>query len=250
MSGHSKWSQIKRKKGVSDQRRGQLFTKLAREIIVAVKEGGPDPANNFRLRLTVQKARDNNMPTDNIERAIIKGSGEAGGAALSEITLEGYGPHGVAVMVEALTDNRNRTVQEVRSAFTRYGGSLASSGAVSWLFDNRGVIVVEADGSQAEDLALVAIDAGAEDVKEEKGYVEILTTPQNLEMVRKAVEKIKPPVSAEVQRVAKKTVTLGENEAIKTVKFLDHLEELEDVQSVCSNLEYSEAVLEKLQAQA
>jgi YebC/PmpR family DNA-binding regulatory protein len=250
MSGHSKWSQIKRQKGVADQRRGQVFTKLAREIIVAVKEGGPDPANNFRLRLTIQKAKDNNMPTDNIERAIKKGSGEGGAAALSELTLEGYGPHGVAVLVEALTDNRNRTVQEVRSTFTRHGGSLASSGAVSWLFDNRGVIVVETDGTKGEELALAAIDAGADDVKEEKGYLEIQTTPQNLEAVRKAVEQIKPPVSAEVQRVAKKTVVLDEDQAIQTLKFLDHLEELDDVQSVCANLDYSEAVLEKLQAQA
>ncbi|MGD0352111.1 MAG: YebC/PmpR family DNA-binding transcriptional regulator [Dehalococcoidia bacterium] len=250
MSGHSKWSQIKRQKGVSDHRRGQLFTKLAREIIVAVREGGPSPENNFRLRLTIQKARDSNMPSDNIERAIKKGSGEAGGAALAEITFEGYGPHGVAVLVDALTDNRNRTVQEVRSLFARHGGSLATSGSVSWLFDTRGVIVVETAGAQAEELALTAIDAGADDVKEEKGYLEILTTPQNLETVRKVVEKIKAPVSAQVMRVAKKTVVLEEKEAIQTLKLLDHLEELDDVQSVCANLDYDEAVLEKLQAQA
>jgi YebC/PmpR family DNA-binding regulatory protein len=250
MSGHSKWAQIKRQKGVADHRRGQLFTKFAREIIVAVREGGTSPENNFRLRLTIQKARDSNMPSDNIERAIKKGSGEAGGAALSEITFEGYGPHGIAVMVETLTDNRNRTVQEVRSLFARHGGSLGSNGSVSWLFDNRGVIVVETDGAQSEELALAAIDAGADDVKEEKGYLEIQTTPQNLETVRKAVEKIKPPVSAQVMRVAKKTIVLDEKEAIQTLKLLDHLEELDDVQSVCANLDYSEAVLEKLRAQA
>ena len=250
MSGHSKWSQIKRQKGVADQRRGQVFTKIAREIIVAVKEGGPSPENNFRLRLTIQKARDMNMPTDNIERAIKKASGEAGGAALAEITFEGYGPHGVAVLVDALTDNRNRTVQEVRSAFTRYGGSLATTGSVSWLFDTRGVIVVETDGTKGEEVALAAIDAGAEDVREEKGYMEILTTPQNLETVRKAVEKIKPPVSAQVMRVAKKTVVLDEKATIQTLKLLDNLEELDDVQSVCANLDYDESVLEKLQAQA
>jgi len=250
MSGHSKWAQIKRQKGVADARRGQMFTKLTREIIVAVKEGGPDPANNFRLRLILQKARDNNMPNDNIERAIKKASGEGGASALSEMTLEGYGPHSVAVLVEAVTDNRNRTVQEVRSTFTRHGGSLATSGAVSWLFENRGVIVVESNGAQAEELAMAAIDAGADDVREEEGYLEILTTPQNLEAVRKAVEKIKPPVSAELQRVAKKTVELPEDQAIQTIKFLDHLEELEDVKSVCANLEYSEAVVDKLRAQA
>jgi len=250
MSGHSKWSSIKRQKGVADHRRGQLFTKLTREIIVLVREGGSSPDSNFRLRLAIQKARDNNMPSDNIERAIKKGSGELGGASLSEIIMEGYGPNGVAVLVEALTDNRNRTVQEVRSLFARHGGSLAASGSVAWIFETRGVITVETDGVDAEELAMVAIDAGADDVKEEKGYLEIQTTPQNLETVRKAVEKIKPPVSAEVQRVAKNTVVLDEKEAVQTLKLLDHLEELDDVQHVSANLDYSEAVLEKLQAQA
>lgn len=250
MSGHSKWSSIKRQKGVADHRRGQLFTKLTREIIVLVREGGPSPDSNFRLRLAIQKARDNNMPSDNIERAIKKGSGELGGASLSEIIMEGYGPNGVAVLVEALTDNRNRTIQEVRSLFTRHGGSLAASGSVAWIFDTKGVITVETDGVDAEELAMAAIDAGADDVKEEKGYLEIQTTPQNLETVRKAVEQIKPPVSAEVQRVAKSTVVLEEKEAIQTLKLLDHLEEMDDVQHVSANLDYSEAVLEKLRAQA
>lgn len=250
MSGHSKWAQIKRQKGVTDARRGQLFTRLTREIIVVVREGGTSPDSNFRLRLAIQKARDSNMPSDNIERAIKKGSGELGGASLSEIIMEGYGPHGVAVLVEALTDNRNRTVQEVRSIFARHGGSLGANGSVSWIFDTRGVITVETDGIDAEELAMAAIDAGADDVKEEKGYLEIQTTPQNLEAVRKVVEQIKPPVSAEVQRVAKNTVVLDEKEAIQTLKLLDHLEELDDVQHVSANLDYSEAVLEKLRAQA
>src|SRR4030043_214857 len=250
MSGHSKWAKIKRKKGVTDARRGQLFTRLTREIIVVVREGGTSPDSNFRLRLAIQKARDSNMPSDNIERAIKKGSGELGGASLSEIIMEGYGPHGVAVLVEALTDNRNRTVQEVRSLFARHGGSLGGGGSVSWIFDTRGVITVETDGMDAEELAMAAIDAGADDVKEEKGYLEIQTTPQNLEGVRKVVEQIKPPVSAEVQRVAKNTVVLDEKEAIQTLKLLDHLEELDDVQHVSANLDYSEAVLEKLRAQA
>ncbi|UCH51954.1 MAG: YebC/PmpR family DNA-binding transcriptional regulator [Chloroflexota bacterium] len=250
MSGHSKWASIKRQKGVTDARRGQLFTKLTREIIVAVREGGPSPDSNFRLRLAIQKARDSNMPSDNIERSIKKGSGELGGASLSEMIMEGYGPNGVAVLVEALTDNRNRTIQEVRSLFTRHGGSLGASGSVSWIFETRGVITVETEGVDAEALAMEAIDAGADDVKEEKGYLEIQTTPQNLEVVRKAVEKIKPPVSAEVQRVAKSTVVLDEKEAIQTLKLLDHLEELDDVQHVSANLDYSEAVLEKLRVQA
>ncbi len=250
MSGHSKWAQIKRQKGVTDVRRGQLFTKLGREITVAVREGGPNPESNFRLRLTIQKARDKNMPSENIERAIKRGSGELGAAGLSEVIIEGYGPHGIAVLVEALTDNRNRTLQEVRSLFFRHGGSLGASGSVAWIFDTKGIITVETDGVNDEELELAAIDAGADDVKEEKGYLEIHTTPQNLETVRKAVEKIKPPVSAEVQRVAKQTVVLDEQQAIQTLKLLDHLEELDDVQHVSANLDYSEAVLEKLQAQA
>ncbi|MBM3119817.1 MAG: YebC/PmpR family DNA-binding transcriptional regulator [Chloroflexi bacterium] len=249
MSGHSKWAQIKRQKGVADARRGQLFTKLTREIIVVVREAGANPESNFRLRLAIQKARDSNMPTENIERAIKRGSGELGASSLSGLMIEGYGPNGVAIMVEALTDNRNRTIQEVRSLFSRHGGNLGESGCVAWLFDNRGVITVETDGVDAEELALLAIDAGAEDVKMEKGYLEIYTTPQNLETVRRAVEQIKPPVSAEVSRVAKSTVTLDEKEAIQTLKLLDHLEELDDVQHVFANLDYSEAVLEKLKAQ-
>jgi YebC/PmpR family DNA-binding regulatory protein len=250
MSGHSKWAQIKRQKGVADHRRGQVFTKLTREIMVAVREAGTNPESNFRLRLTIQKARDNNMPSENIERAIKRGSGELGVASLSEITIEGYGPNGVAVLVEALTDNRNRTIQEVRSLFSRHGGSLGASGSVAWLFESRGVITVETNSVDAEKLALVAIDAGADDVKEEKGYLEIHTTPQNLETVRRAVEQIKPPVSAEVSRVPKSTVVLDEKEAIQTLKLLDHLEELDDVQHVSANLDYSEAVFEKLRAQA
>jgi YebC/PmpR family DNA-binding regulatory protein len=250
MSGHSKWAQIKRQKGVTDARRGQLFTKLAREIIVVVREGGTNPESNFRLRLAIQKARDKNMPSENIERAIKRGSGELGTAGLSEIIIEGYGPHGIAVLVEALTDNRNRTLQEVRSLFSRHGGSLGASGSVAWIFETRGIITVETDGVNAEELALAAIDAGADDVKEEKGYLEIHTTPHNLEIVRRAVEQIKPPVSAEVQRVAKSTVVLDEQQAIQTLKLLDHLEELDDVQHVSANLDYSEAVLEKLRAQA
>jgi len=250
MSGHSKWAQIKRQKGAADAKRGQLFTKLTREIIVVVREGGPNPEANFRLRLAIQKARDNNMPSENIERAVKRGSGELGVSSLSEITIEGYGPNGVAVLVEALTDNRNRTLQEVRSLFSRHGGSLGESGCVAWLFENRGVITVETDGADAEELALAAIDAGAVDVKEEMGYLEIQTTPQNLETVRRAVEQIKPPVSAEVQRVAKSTVVLDEKGAVQTLKLLDHLEEMDDVQRVSANLDYSEAVLEKLRVQA
>ena len=248
MSGHSKWSQIKRQKGVADVKRGQLFTKLAREIIVAVRQGGPNLESNFQLRLVVEKARDNNMPSDNIERAIKRGSGEAGEAALIEMKLEGYGPSGIAVLVEALTDNRNRAIQEVRRLFTRHGGSLGESGCVSWLFESRGVIIVESDASDAEEVALRAIDAGAEDVKAEKGYVEIYTQPQDLETIRKVVEEKERVISAELSLMPTTTVLVEENKAVQALNFLDELEGLEDVQRVSSNMDFSEATLERLRS--
>jgi YebC/PmpR family DNA-binding regulatory protein len=249
MSGHSKWSQIKRQKGVTDSKRGQLFTKLTREIIVAARQGGGNPEANFRLRLAIQKARDNDMPLENIERAIKRGSGELGAASLIEMTLEGYGPQGVAIMVEALTDNRNRTVSEVRSILSKHGGNLGETGCVSWIFKNRGVITIETANSDPDELALKVIDAGAEDFKAENGYMEIYTNPQDLEIVRKAVEKIKPVVSAEVAMVPATTIMLDEKATVQTLKLLDHLEELDDVQRVVSNVDYSESVLEKIRSQ-
>ncbi|MEW6033958.1 MAG: YebC/PmpR family DNA-binding transcriptional regulator [Chloroflexota bacterium] len=247
MSGHSKWAQIKRQKGVADSRRGQLFTKLAREIIIAVKQGGPNPEGNARLRLAVQKARDSNMPFDNIDRAIKRGSGAGEGAALQEFVMEGYGPNGVAIMLEVVTDNRNRTVQEVRNAFSRGGGNLAETGSVSWLFETRGIITIQARDLDSDELGLMAIDAGAEDVKTEKGFVEVQTKPKDLEVVRRALEQKGTSVtSAEVTMVAKNTINLDEEAALKTLKLLDRLEELDDVQRVFSNLDFSEAVLEKL----
>ncbi len=249
MSGHSKWSQIKRQKGVADVKRGQLFTKLAREIIVAVRQGGPNLESNFQLRLVVEKARDNNMPSDNIERAIKRGSGEAGEAALIEMKLEGYGPSGIAVLVEALSDNRNRAIQEVRRLFTRHGCNLGESGCVSWLFESRGVITVETDASDAEEIVLRAIDAGAEDVKTEKGYVEIYTQPQDLEEVRKVIEEKEHVISAELSLTPQTTVLLEENKAVQALNFLDELEALDDVQRVFSNIDFPEATLERLRSQ-
>jgi YebC/PmpR family DNA-binding regulatory protein len=249
MSGHSKWSTIKRQKGVTDARRGQLFTKLAREIIVAVREGGPSPEGNFRLRLVVQKARDNNMPLENIERAIKRGSGHAEGAVLAEMTLEGYGPSGVAVLVRAVSDNRNRTLQEVRTIFFRHGGSLGESGCVAWLFDSRGVITVETNAKEAEELALQAIDSGAEDVKVEKTFIDIYTKPTELEKVREALKQKKIAIaSAELLMVPKTTVDLEEKAALQTLKLLDKLEELDEVQLVSSNADFSDEILEKYQA--
>jgi len=251
MSGHSKWHSIKHQKGVADARRGQLFTKLTREIIVAVREGGSNPDTNFRLRLAVQKARDNNMPMDNIERSIKKGSGELEGMTLTELVLEGYGLSGIAILVEALTDNRNRTIQDVRSTFSRHGGSLGENGCVSWIFDAKGLISVKAVGLDADDLALNAIDAGADDVKIEGDYVEIYTMPEDLETIRSALETKKIPiVSAELLKVPKTMVQLDDKAALQTMKLLEKLEELDEVQHVSSNADFPDAVLEQYELQA
>jgi YebC/PmpR family DNA-binding regulatory protein len=249
MSGHSKWATIKRQKGVADARRGQLFTKLAREIIVAARQGGGNPEANFKLRLVIQKARDNNMPIDNIDRAIKRGTGESGTGSLVELTLEGYGPSGVAILVAALTDNKNRTLSEVRNVFSKHGGNLSESGGVAWQFETKGIITIDKTGIDADDIGLTAIDAGADDVKIESDYVEIYTTPQNLEAVRKAVEEKAKIISADVSPLPAQTVLLAEKEAIQTLKLLDHLEELDDVQQVFSNMDFSEDVAEKLRAQ-
>jgi len=248
MSGHSKWSQIKRQKGVADARRGQLFTKLTREIMVAVKQGGSNPESNFQLKLAIQRARDNNMPLDNIDRAVKRASGGVEVSDLTEVTLEGYGSSGVAILVAALTNNRNRTIQDVRRLFTRHGGNLGESGCVSWLFENKGVITVESDGSDAEEIALQAIDAGAEDVKAEKGYIEIYTQPHDLEEVKKVIEKGKHIISTELSLIPKTTMLLGEKEAAQALALLDQLEELDDVQHVFSNVDFSDATLEKLRS--
>jgi YebC/PmpR family DNA-binding regulatory protein len=249
MSGHSKWSTIKRQKGVADARRGQIFTKLAREIIVAVREGGDNPEGNFRLRLVIQKARDNNMPMDNIDRAIKRGSGHAEGATLVEMTLEGYGPSGVAILVQALSDNRNRTLQDVRNIFYRNGGNLGEAGCVAWLFDSRGLITVETNGKDAEELALEAIDAGADDVKVEKDYIDIYTKPTELEKVREALESKNITVaSAELSMVPKSTINIEEKAALQTLKLLDKLDELDEVQLVSSNADFPDSILEKYQA--
>jgi YebC/PmpR family DNA-binding regulatory protein len=249
MSGHSKWHSIKHQKGVADARRGQLFTKLTREIIVAAREGGGNPEANFRLRLAVQKARDANMPTDNIDRAIKKGTGELEGGSLSEVVLEGYGPSGTAILVNALSDNRNRTIQEVRSVFTRHGSSLGESGCVAWLFDSKGIIIVKADNIDADELALSAIDAGAEDVKVENGYVEVYTVPEDLEKVRETLENNKVEIeSSELIKVPKTLVQLDEKAAMQALKLMERLEEIDDVQSVFSNADIPDSVVAEYQS--
>jgi len=251
MSGHSKWSSIKHQKGVADARRGQLFTKLTREIIVAVRQGGNSPETNIRLRLAVQKARDNNMPLENVQKAIKRGSGELEGTQLVEMILEGYGPSGVAILVQALSDNRNRTVQEVRNIFSRGGGSLGESGCVAWLFDSKGLIAIEPNDLDTEELTLQAIDAGAEDVNVGNEYVEIYTKPEELETVRAALEQGNIPIaSAELCMAPKTTLELEEKPALQTLKLLHKLEELDEVQCVFSNVNFPDSVLEKYQQQA
>ncbi len=250
MSGHSKWSSIKHQKGATDAKRGKLFTKLTREIILAVRENGSSIETNYHLRLAIQKAKDNNMPSDNVERAIKRGEGTLDGATLSEVILEGYGPGGAAIIVEALTDNHNRTVQEVRSTFSRSGGNLGENGSVTWLFSQKGLITVEAANDDIDELSRQAIDAGAEDVIPQSGYVEIYTKPEELETVRKALEQNGITVcSAELAKIPKTTVQLDERAAMQVLKLLDKLEELDDTRSVCSNIDFPDEVLEKYKAQ-
>jgi YebC/PmpR family DNA-binding regulatory protein len=244
MSGHSKWSTIKRQKGVTDAKRGALFTKVAREISVAARQGGGDPDANYRLRLAVEKARSVNMPSDNIKRTIDKATGGGEADQFEEIVYEGYGPGGVAVLVEAATDNRNRTAAEVRSIFTKTGGQLAGSGAVAWQFEPRGLIAVARGGSvDPDEVGLAAIDAGAEDVVTDDDTIEIYTSPADLESVRKALEGAGVPVdSAENTMVAKQTVELDSNKARQALRLVELLEDLDDVQRVTANFDIPEDV--------
>ncbi|MCL1885484.1 MAG: YebC/PmpR family DNA-binding transcriptional regulator [Dehalococcoidia bacterium] len=249
MSGHSKWATIKHQKGAADAKRGQLFTKLTREIIFAARSGGGNPDGNSRLRLAIQKAKDARMPGDNIERAIKKGEGSLEGQTMFEATYEGYGPGGTAVIVEVVSDNRNRVVQELRSAFTRAGGNLGESGSVAWMFEMRGVIGVSAEGKNIDDLTMQAIDAGAEDVNALGDFIEIYTNPAELELVRKALENDGIEVeNAEIARISKTTVALDEHTSFQVLRMLDLLEAMDDVQNVYNNAEISDEVMEKYQS--
>jgi YebC/PmpR family DNA-binding regulatory protein len=248
MSGHSKWSTIKHQKGVTDARRGQLFTKLSRDVVLAVRQGGgPDPGMNFRLRLAIDRAKSSNMPLDNIQRAIQRASGSGEGADdLAEIYYEGYGPGGAAILLQALTPNRNRTASEVRSTFTKAGASLGEAGCVAWNFESKGIITLEVSEEQAEEVALLAIDAQAEDVQVDGAYVEVQTRPEDLEAVRQSLVQADLPVlSAEISMAPKSTIALGDKEAEQTLKLLDNLEELMDVQKVYSNGDFSDEVLQR-----
>ncbi len=244
MSGHSKWHSIKHQKMATDAKRGNLFTKLTREIIVAVRKGGPNIEANYSLRLAVQRAKDSSMPYDNISRAIDKGAGTGEGAQLQEMVLEGYGPGGSAILVQALSDNRNRTVQTIRNVFQRGGGNLAEAGSVAWIFENRGVISVKTDDGDTDELALKAIDVGADDVNVEKGYVTIYTAPQKLEDVRTALERNDIEIDdAEVRMVPKQTLDLEAKQSVQALKLIDNLEELEDVRTVSSNVNFTDEAL-------
>ena len=250
MSGHSKWSTIKRQKGVADSKRSQLFTKLGREIDAAVRQGGENPEMNFRLRLIIQKARDHNMPIDNIERAIKRAAGAAEGANLIEASYEGYGPGGVAILLETLSDNRNRTISEVRNVLSRGGGNLGESGSVAWIFEPKGVITVTAGDIDDEELSLFAIDAGAEDIKVMDDSLEIQTKPEELEGLRKALEDRKVTiVSAEILMMPNNVVMLDEKAALQALRLLDRLEELDDVQRVFTNADFPDEALENYRNQ-
>ena len=244
MSGHSKWSSIKHKKGAADAKRGQLFSKLSRAIMVASREGGPDPAANLSLQNAIEKARSYSMPKDNIERAIAKGSGaDADGAAFETVVYEGYGPDGVAVLVEALTDNRNRTASDVRHVFSKNGGNLGTTGAVAWLFERRGVVVVEAESTDEDELVLAAADGGADDVERDGSVFQVSTPPDQLAAVRTAIESAGIAIaSAELSMVPKTTVEIAdEASAKKLMRLIDALEENDDVQDVWSNFDIPDA---------
>jgi YebC/PmpR family DNA-binding regulatory protein len=249
MSGHSKWSSIKHRKAAADAKRGKAFTKLARAITVAAREGGGDPDSNPALATAVQKARDFSMPKDNIQRAIDRGTGEGSeAAAIERVVFEGYGPGGVAILAEALTDNRNRTSAEVRHAFTKHDGSLGEPGSVSWIFEKRGVIVVDG-GRYGEDDLIAAIDAGAEDVQRDGDLLKVITDPASLSAVRTALEGEGVEVSSsDVAMEPKSTVELGESEAGSLLRLLDALEEQDDVDGVHANFDISEEAMEKAMA--
>lgn len=248
MSGHSKWSQIKRKKGAADIKKGAVFTRLGREITLAAREGGGDPGANFALRLAMERARGQNMPKENIERAIKRGTGELNeGGQLEDVMYEGYGPGGTALLVQVLTDNRNRAAAEVRHVFTRGGGNLAAANAVAWMFEKRGVIALE-NVKNGDDFALELIDAGAEDYKLDGNVLDLYCAPEHLRTLKDAIEKRRMPiVSAELAWIAKTPAPVSDEQAVSTMKLMESLEDHDDVQKVYSNLDITDAVMQKFE---
>ena len=249
MSGHSKWAQIKRKKGKNDQQRGKLFSKLIREITTAVRAGGADPKGNMRLKAAIEEARSVNMPADTLKRAIQKGTGEVPGETYEEVTYEGYGPSGVAVMVKVLTDNKNRTAPEIRHTFSKFGGNLAEVGSVGWMFDRKGLIQVDATRVDEDELLALVLEAGAADMRRNEGLFEIIAAPPDFETVRRALEGKGVPVqSAEVTYVPQSTIRLEGKEAQQVLRLVEGLEELDDVRQVFANFDIPDEVLETLGA--
>jgi YebC/PmpR family DNA-binding regulatory protein len=246
MSGHSKWSTIKHKKAAKDARRGKLFTKLIKEITVAARMGGGDINANPRLRTAVLAARANSMPGENIDRAIKKGTGELEGVSYEEIQYEGYGPGGAAILAQVVTDNKNRTVSEIRRLFTKHGGNLGETGCVSWMFDKRGLLTVERAQVDEERLMSVALDAGAEDVKDDEGIFEVVTQPEDFETVKERLEREKIPIaSAQITMVPKNTVTVEQKHVEQILKLTEELEDHDDVQSVSANFDIPAEYMEK-----
>jgi len=250
MSGHSKWSTIKHKKAATDAKRGKVFTRLAREIAIAAREGGGNLEVNFALRLAVDKARAANMPKDNIERAIKRGTGELKGAELEEVLYEAYAPHGVGLLIHVLTDNRNRSVAELRRVLTRQNGSMAEAGAVAWQFERKGYIAISPDGMDAEAIFEAAVEAGAEDVIVSDDMVEVFSLPEAFQSVRQALGDLGLQFdTAELSMVPKTTLQLDEQETLKVMAVINELEDLDDVQQIYSNLDISDEVMEKFEAE-
>ena len=244
MSGHSKWSSIKHKKGAADAKRGKIFTKLIKEITVATRIGGGDPDGNPRLRTAILIAKGKNMPVDNITRAIKKGTGELEGVHYDEVTYEGYGPGGAAIFLEAMTDNKNRTVSEIRAALGKAGGNLGENGCVGWMFEQKGFITVKTEAKGEDDLMELAIDAGADDMQTVEGHYEITTAMENFETVRKALEEAGVPMdTAEITRIPQNTITIDEKKGKALLKLMDILDDHDDIQKAYSNFDIPDDVM-------
>jgi len=247
MSGHSKWSSIKHKKGAADAKRGRVFTRLIKEITVAARMGGGDPNANPRLRTAILAAKSENMPKDNIERGIKKGTGELEGVSYEENTYEGYGPGGAAVFIESLTDNKNRAVADIRHIFSKNGGNLGENGCVAWMFDKKGYILIEKNGADEETIMEVSIEAGAEDVREEESCFEVISTPDDFEAVKAAIETAAIPFQeAEVTMLPQSSANLQGKEAEQMIRLMDALEDCEDVQKVYTNADIPEEIVNNM----
>jgi len=247
MSGHNKWSSIKHKKGAADAKRGKIFTKLIREITVAAREGGGDADGNPRLRTAIAAAKAENMPKDNIERAIKKGTGELEGSSYEEAYYEGYGPGGVAILIESLTDNRNRTVSEIRHLLTKYNGSMGEAGCVSWMFEKKGMVSVDKNAAEEDRLMELALEAGADDIQDNEDEWTVISDPSVLEDVRSAVEAAGIPIAqAEITMIPQNTIKLDKEKAEKMLKLMDMLEDQDDVQNVYANFDIDDQIMEAL----